>query len=451
MTEPRSDAERNRMAYSRLRQRIMDGRWRLDAKARLTATVGEDRAVAWGDACIDIGTPLLRQASVRRATLYLRPPYLEHEDVEAAAYLNGLFRSARLGSLMTGVLQSALGLNDAAVRFEVGLDPDGEVYVRLYPVSVSSIMARGRFDDPTQPRRIYEEVKHDGADVWRVWTVEEVHLETADGTEIKRTRQRHGQGRCPWVLWHAVPTNRPFTPYANGELVDLTLSLSVAESFRAHSFFEACWPQRYAVGVQPAGMAVDTLSGVDARSTVTADPATVLLLEGTGENQPMVGQWSVGADPASMSDAVSRQHRRASLAIGAAGSDVYRGSGEARSAYALEITRQAQRSQQVAMAPLMQPSDEYLATAVAEAVNLHLPGVQPLPVDGWRIRYRVLSPSMEEVDLAIKLLSAGLISPTEARLLLDPFSDPPTVAEVAAGETADQPTAVTPDPGDPNA
>ena len=430
MITPRSDAEAHRMNHSRLRQRIMDGLWRDDAYDRMIAMVGQDRANAWTSSVIDIGTPLLRQASIRRATLYLRPPYLEQTDLAAAAYLNGLFRQARLGSLMTGVLQSALALNDAAVRFEVGLTSEGKAYLRLYPRSVSAIMALGRFDDPTQPRRVYEEVRHEGNDVWRVWTEEHVFLEAEDGKQIKGTRQRHGQGRCPWVLWHAVPTNRPFTPYANGELVDLTLSLSVAESFRNHSFYEAAWPQRYACGVQPAGMAVDALGGVDARSTVTADPATVLLLEATGENQPMIGQWAVGADPSSMSDAVAKQHRRASLAIGAAGADVYRSSGDARSAYALEITRQAQRSQQVAMAPLMQPSDEYLAAAVAEAVNVHLGG-HYLPEDGWRIRYRVLSPSMEEVDLAIKLLDAELISQTEARLLLDPFADPPTVAEVA--------------------
>tara|TARA_R110000824_G_scaffold38359_1_gene117251 strand:+ start:2217 stop:3035 length:819 start_codon:yes stop_codon:yes gene_type:complete len=187
-------------------------------------------------------------------------------------------------------------------------------------------------------------------------------------------------------------------------------------------------------------MGVDSLSQVDARQSVTADPATVLLLEPTADaGQAMVGQWSAGADPRVMADAVERQQRRSALAIGASGSDVFRASGETRSAYSLEITRQNQRTQQTNLAPLCEPSDTYLATSIALAVNWQLQA-DLLPLDGYRIRYRILSPSAEEVDLATKMMGANLITLDAARLLLDPFALPPLPGaadqDAAAPETA---------------
>ena len=425
MLTPRSTAEARRLEHSRLRQRILDGLWRSDAYQRMVDTVGQDRSRAWGsEAIVDIGSPLLKTASIRNATLYLRPPYFEHpEDDASAPALNELLRRARWGSLMTSVLQQAIGLNDAALRYEVSLDELGEPVLRLYPRSVSEIMARGREDDPSQALRVYETVKYRGNDVWRVWTDTERWLEDEDGHILEGTRDVHNQGRCPWVLWHATPNNRLFSPYANAELVDLTLNLAVAESFRSHAYFEAAWPQRYAVGVQPAGMGIEGMDDPRARQAVTADPATVLLLESTGESQAMIGQWTSGADPLVMSQATDRQQRRASLAIGQAGTDVYRASGETRSAYALALTRAGQREQQTALAPLMQPSDVYLAEGIARAVNAQT-GREWLAEDGYRIRYRILSPSKEEVDLVRSLLDGGMIDEDAARLMLDPFAEP---------------------------
>jgi len=429
MPEPRKAAEAKRMAHSALRQRIMNGTWRADAYQRMIETVGLDRTRAWGSENIcDIGTPLLRQAAVRNATLYLRPPYFEHPadtaDGGPGMVMNALLLQARWGSLMTGVLQAAIALNDAAVRYEVTLTEDGTPMLRLYTRSVADLMARGRRENPSQPRKVYETVDYRGQSVWRVWDDDERWLEDADGVELAGTRAPHGQGQCPWVLWHTTPNEQPFSPYVNSELVDLTLGLSVAESFRSHALFEAAWPQRYCVNVQPAGVGVESLSG-EPRQSVTADPATVLLLEQTGDTgQPMVGQWQAGADPRIMAEAVERQQRRSALAIGASGSDVFRASGETRSAYSLEITRQNQRTQQTNLAPLCEPSDTYLARGIAMAVDTRL-GSEVLPLDGYRIRYRILSPSAEEVDLATKMMDANLISMDQARLMLDPFSQPP--------------------------
>ena len=445
MPTPHSQVEADRMRHSALRQRIMEGLWRPDAYRRMLDTVGIDRARAWGDQrIIDIGTPLLRSSAVRNATLYLRVPYFEHaddddeaDDTEPAAVINELLRRARWGPLMTGVLQQAIALNDAALRYEVSLKDDGTPIVRFYPRSVSDLMGDPRYDDPSQPRKIYESVHYHGQEVWRVWDDVERWCEEPDGSEIAGTRAPHGQGRCPWVLWHTTPNNRLWSPYVNAELVDLTLSLSVAETFKSHAFFEACWPQRYIVGAQPAGVGVDDLAADTARQTVTADPATVLLLEPTGEGQqPMVGQWNISCDPAKMADAVDRQQRRASLAIGAAGSDVYRASGETRSAYALEITRQNQRTQQVNLAPLCQPSDEWLAGAIALGINTQL-NTDRMPIEGYRVRYRVLSPSMEEVQLVTTMQAAGLIDDEQARLMVDPFVDPPHPGEQSDDDDTD--------------
>ena len=441
MPTPHNESEAARMRHSALRQRIMDGLWRPDAYSRMLDTVGIDRARAWGDQrIIDIGTPLLRSSAVRNATLYLRAPYFEHpaDDDEGGPgrVVNEMLRRARWGPLMTGVLQQAIALNDAALRYEVSLKDDGTPIVRFYPRSVSDLMGAPRYDDPSQPRKIYESVHYHGQEVWRVWDELDRWLEEPDGSEIEGTRAPHGQGRCPWVLWHTTPGNRLWSPYVNAELVDLTLSLAVAETFKSHAFFEAAWPQRFIVNAQPAGIGVDDLAAETARQTVTADPATVLLLEQTGEGQPMVGQWAVGADPKTMADAVDRQQRRAALAVGAAGSDVYRASGRAQnSAYALEITRQNQRQMQVDLAPLCQPSDEWLAGAIALAVNTQLER-GAMPIEGYRVRYRVLSPSMEEVDLVTKMLAAGLITDESARLMVDPFADPPRDGEQVEADTA---------------
>ena len=58
-----------------------------------------------------------------------------------------------------------------------------------------------------------------------------------------------------------------------------------------------------------------------------------------------------------------------------------------------------------------------------------------MPIEGYRVRYRVLSPSMEEVQLVTTMQAAGLIGDDEARLMVDPFADPPREGEQVAADT----------------
>lgn len=429
--------DRDRVNEQARRQRIMDGTWKRDGFEYLRQQLGVKRSDDWGGMhAVDTATNLLRDDAEARATLYLRPSAWvcmvgDQLDPDAAAMMQTLTDRAEYPVQMTDVLQMTLGINDYAVRYDVSTDGDPSCV--LYPTSPARILhAESRADNLRQCAVVHEEaeLERDGQRIMgrRVWTDETVTLYNERGEQVGDPVP-HMQGRCPWVLYHAHGRPQLWWWTWRSEQVEGTYALCLDYSYARHNRMEASWSQRFVVNARPYGL--DTQASEDGTSTaaIVADPTTVLPLQQDDPELPAhVGQWTPPVDPDTFGRAVAREHGR--LSLSAAGTDVavYRKSGNAESAYAMAITREAQREQQVALAPRMAPSDAYLAQGLALAVNTQVPGVFP---DGaeWRNRYTALPPSIEELDRIARQRELGLLSEEGALQAVDPFM---TLAEARA-------------------
>jgi hypothetical protein len=408
------------------RQRIMDGVWRKDVFHYMLRQLGAKRTNGWGGIwSVDTGTCLLREVSTNLATLYLRPPEWQcmvdgELDPYSAALMQVVTETAQYPVQMTDVLAQTVALNDYAIRTDVQVVGTA-LELTLYPTTPARILyAVARVGNTRQASEVHEEVLVDGSKMRRIWTDDTVTVVDAHGN-IKST-QPHEQGRCPWTLYHATGRPALWSPTLGSDTVEGTYSLALDYSYARHNRLEAAWSQRWGLNVQPAGHDTEASDDGTAQSEVLADPTTVLLMTQIDEQRPgQMGQWNPAVDPETMGRAVAREHGRLSLA--AAGSDVavYRKSGNAESAYAMAITREAQREQQVAMAPRMAPSDSYLAEGIAAATNAQAPGLFPAGAV-WRQRYRALPPSMEELERIEKAIAMGLMSEVDALMAYDPFA-----------------------------
>lgn len=429
------------------RQRIMDGTWRDDAYEYLRRLLGSKRLDnAWGGRyAVDITTNILREDADGKSTLYDRTPrvrcLVDGAEVDSASLLmDALLDAAHYPVLMPDVLSNTLALNDYCIRYDVQPDGDG-VSVQLHPVSPARVVrAEPEPRNPRQPAVVVEEWETpDGKPAHRVWTESETWLQHLDGREIEGTREMHEQGACPWVLYHVHGRPQLWLPYYRSEVVESTYRTCMAYSNLDHNLFEAAWAQRYTINLVPVGADQNLADDGTATPVVEADATSVLQLESVDPEKPgSAGQWNPGADPEVMGRAVARLHGRATLAAGGSDLAVYRKSGNAESAYAMAITREMQREAQIRMAPRMAPSDRLLCERIATAANVIVPGLFPAGAD-WRVRYRALPPSADEMDRLERAVAIGAMTRADMLMAIDPFM---TAAEAAAGprqEADDEP------------
>ena len=111
---------------------------------------------------------------------------------------------------------------------------------------------------------------------------------------------------------------------------------------------------------------------------------------------------------------------RVALAAGISPADISRQSGDARSGFALAVSRSGQRDAQKKYASVFRGCDEMLLAKTAMLANRFL-GTS-LPEDGYRVSYHSMPLSPEEMraqreDILAKL-TAGLISPVTAVMMM---------------------------------
>lgn len=448
---------------------LMEGAWRQLAERRIIDVVGEERWRAWPNP--DLSANALKRGAYQLSVLYDRAPSWTHPATArtrgaggrspAERTLDGLFEGANFAGVMQVVQPRTVAIGDYALRYEVTTGADGQPQLTLHPVSPHLLEVVPSEDDPRQPVEVTEAVVVPGllgaglpeAAVGmlagtRRWTSDTVELHLP-GREPEV--YRHGQGACPWVLYHAEPSNGLWSPLANMEVVEGTLNLAVMQTMALHATLDASFPQRSAIGLQLAGSESrgDGTADNPEVTAVTPDPAKILLW------QPMDGvsggwslhQWQPGMDVgllrrliADYQDALLEQFRVAGISARRT-SD-----GNAPSGMSLVAQRDAQRELQRRFATVFRPYDERLAQLVSRAYNLNRGGQPALPEDGWRIRYRAIQPSPEEVGLVGQLLQLGLVSRAAAVQMIDPFVEPEEL-DAAPAQPAPQPAPPAPPGG----
>lgn len=419
---PSDPSEVSRVEHTRLRRRILYNLHEPDIIERLTRTVGNVRREAWPPP--DLTANPARHVFSQLAGLYRQVPEVMPPDggelVAAAMSDSGYWQ------LANRVQRDTLALNNSLVHVSM---VDGEPVYRLVwpdmvevevdPRQPSVVVAvREWSPDPDDPGQWVTLVTDPRAPSYRAFDMSgnEVTDRVLGGSFAGDAYPWWTDAGpvLPYVAYSAAETGYAFDSHSGAEVFEGSLQLGVYYTMLAHTFADASWAQRYAIGAEPVGM--DAV-GDGRRAEVVTDPATLLLLRQSEDNtgQPVVGQWTSPVDPDSMLSAIERYERRiVEMALGTVG--VSRRESDVRSAASLAVSREAQREAQRSYEPLFRRSDLQLITLTA--------GLMGAPVDGWRITYKSLpkDPVEQAADRAriTELIAAGLLDRVSAYMELNP-------------------------------
>jgi hypothetical protein len=349
------------------------------------------------------------------STLYDDAPHILHEDTEAARVMAELVDEAGLWQLQRMHQQYVIGQREGAVR--VFCDYLGRVRFRQVPAHLLHAVARP--DDPDVPVTMYEyRPRRVGNDVmWtrELWDVSDPmmpqwRIEDENGVDITQAvvgepglsgpaypyRDDDGYPVLPFAFYHAQRTGRLFDPFYGSELFTGSLMVAVLWSFWGSVVRDASWPQRYAVDVHVGGVQVDNRSS-SGGPYVALNPAALLQLQSRADGSPQIGQWAPGGDPAALGDAIRAYAADLAVEFDVSPADVSRRHADARSGYAIEITRDGQRHAMRRYLGGFRRGDRILLAVTAAVAKAHgVPGAEALPTSGYDLHYPGLPLSLEE-------------------------------------------------------
>jgi hypothetical protein len=191
-----------------------------------------------------------------------------------------------------------------------------------------------------------------------------------------------------------------------------------------------------------------------ARSEVTTDPTTILMLDPIAEtSQPMMGQYQAGADVEKLEAVIAAVAHRLATDAGLAPSELQRTSGSARSGYAISLSQEGKRQAQRRYIMQFRASDEALVGLSAILYNRWSEAnSEPTnyPEGGYSVIYREIPLSPQEMEArrkhVLEMLAAGLMSEVDALRFFGSLSEQDAIAQLAAIRTMRAETPPTPPP-----
>lgn len=456
---PSNPDEAARWEHTRQRRALMEGRWQRLLEDRLQAQLGSTRRQAWG--IPDVSVNAYRQTCYELSSLYAEAaPDIRHNtagDVEALVGSDGLIGRSGLWPQMARFQAMTLALREMWMRVDV---EDNRLTYR--PVSPDMTIAESDPSRPTVPVAYAEmRLRHIRGQVVWAWDVldvrdeanpsytvrlatdgagfgEDVTLEVLGASfsgEAYPYRRASGTPILPVVLYHASTYgDRLFDPYNGIELFEGSINLSVYTSFLAHSLRDASFPQRYAIGVRIAGSDMVDGGTRGQRVEVVTDPTTILMLDAAMEQQPQVGQFTAGADVATLEATIGAIAHRLATDAGLAPSELQRTSGSARSGYAISLSAEGKRSAQRRYIMQFKDADERLVAVSATLVNRAFGTT--FPEGGYGVHYREIPLSPDELtarrEHTLAMMEAGLMDRVEALRYFGSLSEQDAVARLAA-------------------
>jgi len=382
------------------------------------------------------------------AALYTLPPVVTNEaGEEVIDPLRVEMNEAGLWQLEQRNQRFQIGMRESVIRVAaVGSPP--RLQYRVVPVD--AIYAEALPDEPDEPA-LYVEARLRDLDGEQVWTWDLLDVRNPDdpqyrvlmpedeSTPISDARDmsqkylggefsgdsypyRYEDGRpfLPLALYHAQRTGRLFDWAENRSMVEGTLTVATLWTFFLHVLKDASWPQRYSIGAILRGQTARG-TGYDARSSVPADPASILQFTADGTTSPQLGQWQPGGDPERLEVAISSFERNLAVHYGLSSSDLEQTTG-AGSGYAVSLRRSAIRETQRRYEPQNRRADLQLISRSAAIANRA--GLGPFPESGYSIHYPGLPMSREEQDQKIQAaradIDAGIASPIDLLLAKRP-------------------------------
>lgn len=388
---PWSDADYERVSHTRLRRRMLTGRWRDDLTQAVEREVGDVRRAAWG--LVDISANPFRASCSALAALYDVPGEVTADDPEAGVMVADALKAAGFWQLMQRVQRDCIGMREMVVvpEYEAPGTREGEEgdepHLMLRVVTPDLIWARAHPMEPDEPVVLVETTMRgeqwgydlysivDGIGVFRRYDAEKRLLKEYTG-DAYQWKWQDGRPYIPHVLYHAARSGELFDPYEGIEIVEGTIRLGVLYTFYGHCVKQASWPQRYMVNVRPSGspnaMDSDQLPGQQReKSHIVADPAAVLSLDAMEDaGQPMLGSWQTSSDPNALLESILAYERRIFAMAGLSPADAQRVAGDPRSGFALAINQDNKRADQQRYAPSFRRGDEELAERVGAMMGM---------------------------------------------------------------------------------
>lgn len=448
-----SGSEQARWDHSSLRKRMILGAWEEDLEDELGRHLPPDRREAWGPS--DMSSNPFEQIIRQLSVLYHETPSVTHStsDVDVLVGREGIVTKAGLWQLMQRTQQMVIGMREAFVRIDI--NPD-QVLPRVSPVlyrlvTSDMVYAEAHPDQPDIPV-YYQEYrlrkKSNGDHVWSVdvldirdmqnpsMAIYEIAQDGSIGADVSLEymgvptltgsaypyRDQNGVPFLPVVLYHAEKTGHLWDAWSGSQMVYGSLTSAVLYSMWTHLVKSASWSQKYIAGLTVSGLNQMSPGDIARRASISTDPSSILVFQQDPDatGQALVGQFGIATDPADLLESIAKYEMRVALSAGLSSSDISRQSGDARSGYALAVSRSGQRDAQKKFAPVFRIGDEELLAKTAMLCNRFL-GTN-LAEDGYRVSYHSLPLTPEEMraqreDIIAKM-SAGLISPVTAIMMM---------------------------------
>lgn len=425
------------LAHTRLRRRILEGRYDQDAAELIAQRVGPLRAQAWGRPSI-LANPL-RDLSAAVAVLYVEEPDVAHPTSAAAA--DEIAERSRLGGLWLACGRAqhlTEALNDCAIHAHVSssggislrvVSPD-LLDVRLIPSTPEAGWLREARARVLGGRAIWTVDEYDVMGEIPTWRV--LDTDGADRTvealgqsysgDAYPYRYRDGRPFVPYSLRHAQAAQADvFAPWVRRETVNGTLESVVYQTLIAHIATQASFPLTFAINARIAGNIVHDGDGKPIASAPVLDPAAIHTLEqidGTG--QPSIAVVRNETDPRILQDLAMRVHETLATSWGLGAADLQRTAADSRSGLALAVSSAGRRRMQSERAPIYRDADERLLGKIAAQLNARgVGGITDRPEWGYRVSYGITPLSESEraqIQSEVQFeLANGLISRAEAR------------------------------------
>lgn len=439
-----------------MRRHVLYSRHRKIIEDRTRKQVGKTRFEAWGSE-VDMSSNVAETVYTQKAVQYDARPDITHDDSAAAAPLisdaddkgsPGFLDRAGIWLMMPRIQRDTLGLRVMFVRIDV---VDGELSYRpVFPDMVTTREFQDRPDVPFELRELREYQDPDTKKTewyWDVYDILEpsykvlrasddedvshIFLSTADNpegnftgalypyrwaateddTEVDADGNKLGRPFLPFAIYRPVKSGLMYDAWSEAPVFDGTLQAAVFQTMFAHIMRTSSWPQRWGIGVEPSslGTADENQDGTSRQGTVT-DPAVMLmfaLLEDF-EGQPMVGQFKPGADAAAFQTAIANYERRVAAMADLSPADIQRVSGDPRSGYALEISREGAREAQRKHEESFRRGDQELVAKSAAILNRATDS--SFPEGGYRFEYRSLPKSAAELKEEAEYLNGEVES-----------------------------------------
>ena len=448
-----------RWDHTGLRRRMVQGIFEDDIIDELRRHFPEDRLAILGPP--DLSSNCLLQISQQLAQLYHQEPTVTHGETDISALVgrNGFVSKAGFFQLMSRVQMMTIALRECFVRVDVAPDQPDEL-VRspslLYRlVTPDFVICEASPDAPDTPL-YYQELRlrvdpDTGRPVWiadvldirneknpmfGLFTVSPTGELKTDVTEKylgqptmsgDRYPYKSNEGRpfLPLQLYHAEMTGALFDAFSQSQITYGSLVASCLYSFFVKCVKDNSWPQKWIAGLIPAGLSQMDGDLNSRRASITTDPSSILVFQADPDSasQPLVGTFQY-SNPDLLLESITKYEMRVATSAGIS-SDILRNNADPRSGYALSISREGQRKFAAKAAPLARRFDSQILAKSAMLCNRFLG--QNLPESGYRIQYQPIGLSAEEqkhqTEDIDKKLKAGLISPVDALMILNPDLD----------------------------